>query len=263
MLSEFFSHADEHPHGWGFARFSKKHDRIEHSCDSAEKSEFARDLTETNPKVNNAIAHIRHATIGHVELVNCHPFSNCDKSGRRWTLQHKGTVFDSPTLNPYIHAQTGGTDSERVLLYLIERLNEEIEHHGRPLEPQERFRVFERMVAELSPKNALALMVYDNDYLFVHSNYVSALKTHELDGGIVFSTEELAAVKHLLALNGSGAPDGESSAEEIDLTWKPLPICRAFAYKNGELVFEGKKHDGEYIYREEDMKNLYQDFAAL
>ena len=73
-------------------------------------------------EVKNAFAHIRYATIGNVEFKNCHPYSDEDNTGRRWTLIHNGTIFEYKPLNAYVKEQSGDTDSERILIHIINLL---------------------------------------------------------------------------------------------------------------------------------------------
>ena len=70
-----------------------------------------------------ALAHIRLATIGNVEQDNCHPFTAVDNSGRTWTLIHNGTIFESDNIGKYVFLQKGETDSERILLYIVDSIN--------------------------------------------------------------------------------------------------------------------------------------------
>ena len=71
----------------------------------------------------NALAHIRLGTIGVKDFYNCHPFVKKDNAGRRWTLIHNGTVFDCPDLCKYSTEEEGETDSERILLAIVDLVN--------------------------------------------------------------------------------------------------------------------------------------------
>jgi glutamine amidotransferase len=220
---------------------------MRHSTEPANRSAAAKDLAESNPEVCCAFAHIRMATMGHVDLVNCHPFSAYDSGGRRWVMQHKGTMFDSPRLDPYLRRQSGGTDSERMLLYIIDCMNDAASALGREPVFDERFGVLTEIVRDLSPNNAFAILLHDGDYLYAHSNYHVALNRLERDGLTLLSTERLDAGGRLF---GDGA-------------WETFPICSLHAYRDGRLVAKAVPHDFEYIYDEADMLDLYRDFSAL
>jgi glutamine amidotransferase len=195
-----------------------------------------------------AVAHIRKATVGQVELDNCHPFAATDISGRTWTLTHKGTIFNHPPLDSYFYQQSGTTDSERILLALIDRVNEAIEHKAAPLEAAERFAVFDRLARELSLGNCVNLLVYDSDLLYAHRNYRGALHYLRLANGVLLCTSKLALAT---ALAAEGA------------AWKPLPLCTTFAYSAGKLVHRGEPTGNQYLDNELDTRYLYWDFSGL
>ena len=122
-LKAFYSHSTEHPHGWGQAVLRQDSALIEKESLEASKSNYLRERLSEPVRARLLLAHIRYATVGHVAYCNCHPFSGTDASGRRWTLTHNGTIFDCPALSKYFSEQTGETDSERILLCLLDRIN--------------------------------------------------------------------------------------------------------------------------------------------
>ena len=151
ILRTFFSHAEQHPHGWGLATFPDgEAPAIEKEPICATGSTYLKGLLEMPIEERTLIAHIRLATVGHLEYENCHPFTATDNRGRIWTLAHNGTIFNSPELNDYISIQYGDTDSERVLLHLIDRIDREQIRLGRSLDEEERFGILAAVIAELS-----------------------------------------------------------------------------------------------------------------
>ena len=97
-LKEFYSHCDEHPHGWGLAILDSDKFSVIKEPVKARSSVMLGNIL-LNPIVSkNALAHIRLGTIGVKDFYNCHPFVKKDNAGRRWTLIHNGTVFDCPDL---------------------------------------------------------------------------------------------------------------------------------------------------------------------
>ena len=125
-LKKFFGHSNEHPSGWGLSVLDETNPSIIKEAIKAENSNLLKGVLEKPLKSSKLVAHIRRATIGHVEYKNSHPFSRVDASGREWIFVHNGTIFDAPVLNKYQKEQEGETDSERILLYIIDRINEEI-----------------------------------------------------------------------------------------------------------------------------------------
>lgn len=123
-LKEFFSHSNAHPHGWGLACLEANNVQIEKEPIQASKSNHLRERLSTPIIAKTALAHIRYATVGNIDYNNCHPFIAKDQQGRTWTLIHNGTIFNGKPLNKYADFQNGETDSERILLYLVDQINQ-------------------------------------------------------------------------------------------------------------------------------------------
>ena len=169
-LKNFYSHSTHHPHGWGLACIARNGALIEKESIEASKSNYLKERLSQPVESKIILAHIRYATIGNVEYRNCHPFTGKDNTGRRWTLIHNGTIFDYPKLNPYIQKQMGDTDSERIFIYLMERLNDAQIQKGARLVFEERFELFESVVfgrkVSLCPYELQgdALLPYEKQY---------------------------------------------------------------------------------------------------
>jgi glutamine amidotransferase len=222
-LKEFFRHSVRHPNGWGLATFDGGV-KVHTETVSAVKSERLPALLEELPDCKVLLAHIRRATIGGVKPENCHPFVRTDFAGRTWTLMHNGTVFDDSKLFPYQKVQIGDTDSERILLYLIDKMNEKIARSTTPLNSFERFRVVERVVDDLSYRNKLNLIIYDGSKCYVHVNMRDTLYVRKDEDGAMFATTPLE-------------PQG----------WEPLPLNSVLVYEEGTLKYRGRDHHNEYL----------------
>jgi glutamine amidotransferase len=239
-LSEFYSHSDMHPHGWGLATMDGIEVQIEKETIQATKSNYLKERLAVPVRGKTVFAHIRYATIGNVERTNCHPYTKKDLSGRRWTMIHNGTIFDYPELNRYFKVQEGQTDSERILLHIVDLINDEIIGKGRELTDEERFNVLDNLVVSLSKGNKLNLILYDGEVLYVHTNQKDTLHYHKGEEEIVFSTHPLT-----------------------DERWAKVPFTQLLAYREDTLVTRGTVHGNEYIETEEDLKFLYQIFSNL
>ena len=237
VLREFFSHAERHPHGWGLARFGDGHaPSIEKEPVKATESELLGGILGERIEERALLAQ----TVGTMEYANCHPFSGADDSGRVWTLVHNGTIFSGAVLNDYIGLQFGETDSERILLHLIARVNRAQSSRGRSLTGAERFDILSSAIAALAKGSKLNLLVHDGEFLYAHTNFRDSLHYLEEDGAVTFSTCPLS--------------DGD---------WKPVPFTRLVAVKDGEFVREGTPHRNEYIYNPDDYRLVYMNFARL
>lgn len=239
-LRTFFSHSDRHPHGWGLACIDRGGAQIEKESVRACSSNYLRERLSQPISAKILLAHIRFATIGNVEYRNCHPFSGKDNTGRRWTLIHNGTIFDYAPLNRYIKVQRGDTDSERVFLYLLDRLNGEQEKKGARLSFEERFALFDGIVRDMAKGNKLNLLFSDGKYLYAHTNCRDTLYFLNKKNTVIVSTQPL---------------------DKDD--WQPLPFGQLLAFHKGRLVQSGTAHDEEYVEDKEAMKLLYQIFANL
>ncbi len=239
-LNAFFAHSDFHPHGWGLACVSRHSALIEKESVKAADSHYLRERLSQPVSEKLLLAHIRYATIGNVEYKNCHPFTGKDCTGRRWTLIHNGTIFDYPALYPFLKAQKGDTDSERVFLYLLDRLNEATRQNGARLHFEERFRLLDEIVCDMAKGNKLNLLFTDGKYLYAHTNCRGTLHRLEKNNAVIVATQPLS-----------------------DENWQPAPFCQLLAFTKGKLIKTGTEHRHAYIHSEEEMKLLYRIFANL
>lgn len=239
-LKEFFSHSNAHPHGWGLALLEQNEIQLEKEPVQATKSNYLKERLSVPISAKKAFAHIRYATIGNVEYRNCHPYTMKDMGGRRWTLVHNGTIFDYSPLNRYVTIQNGDTDSERILMYFVERINQEEMLLQRQMTGEERFHMLDSIIVEMSKGNKLNLLLYDGELFYVHTNYANSLYELVKENRVFFSTVPLGKEK-----------------------WRPVPFATFLAYRRGQRVFIGTDHGNEYKDSEENLKFLYRIFSDL
>ncbi len=242
-LEEFYRHSNEHPHGWGLVCLEGNEAFIEKEPIQASKSKYLEERMTAPIDNRNLFAHIRYATIGNVDYRNCHPYTRKDMRGRRWTMIHNGTIFEYPQLDKYFRLQEGDTDSERILMYIVDRINDMTRERGKDLKPRERFALIDEIVSDMSTGNKLNLLLYDGEYMYVHTNYKDSLyylEKQEKGNSVMFSTQPL-------------------STEE----WKKVPFTTLMVYQDGKPVYTGEAHGNEYIDNEENIKFLYQTFSNL
>ncbi len=240
QLREFVSHSVDHRHGWGLASFQGARFQLEKEPVQASKSEYLAKWLEKPVEADQLIAHIRLATVGTMEYENCHPFVRKDGWGRTWILAHNGTLFDCPQLNKYRGEQEGETDSERILCYLLDYINQKQQARGRTLPAEERFAVLDEKIAAITEHNKLNLLIYDGELLYVHTNYADSLYVRREGDGLLFATVPLDEKK-----------------------WQPHPFTTLCAYRAGQPVYQGIHHGKEYKDNEQDMKYLFANFSGL
>ena len=217
QMIEFFSHSNINPHGWGLML----DDDIFKGCEKADDSKELHKVLSNREKYRTVMGHIRFATVGSISPQNCHPFTACDITGRRWTLIHNGTIYKGSRLVRFMTTQQGDTDSERMFLYMMECFDRAQIHGG--LCAHDRFELMDRLVRELSVSNKLNLMIYDGELLYIHKNMKQTMMYRKLDSGYIFSTYPLD-----------------------DEEWSDVEMTRLYAYKNGELAFKGIKHNAYF-----------------
>ena len=222
-LREFFSDSKWNPHGWGLAWHEGTNLRLFKEPVTAFESSYLEYLINMGISCDMLIAHIRNATRGLINYANCHPFVGLDHSGRRWMLMHNGTVIEDELLRPYESQQAGTTDSERVLLLLLERLNEAIARNDGALDAEKRYDVIARLIADLSPNNKLNLVIDDGERTYAHTNTIQPTLYANRQPGVVYLCSR---------------PLGD------ELPWEALTRCSLFAMERGRIVRMDKVHDG-------------------
>lgn len=236
-LECFYNHSDEHPHGWGLATMQSDEFVIDKEPVKANCSQHLKNIL-SNPVVGkNVFAHIRLATVGEIISPNCHPFIEADDNNRSWMLIHNGTIFDFPDLEQYKDKENGDTDSERILLYIIDKVNEFENEKGAPSTIKERFNLLTQIVEKLSKGNKLNLMIYDGDLTYIHSNMKDSLYYLNNDDGFLVASTPLT--------------DDEG--------WKTVELNKLFALIDGNIIFESNEHDNEFILTEDHEKAI-EDF---
>lgn len=239
-LQEFFSHSFKHNQGWGMALFYGPAVSLEKEALGANQSYYLKSRLSHDIVIDNMIAHIRLASIGQMNYENTHPFVKHDNHGRSWTLAHNGTIFDFAQLDAYRQEQEGQTDSERILYYLIDHINRRQDELGHTLTPIERFSLLETLIAELSVHNKLNLLIWDGEFMYVHTNYRDTLYMKSSGVGLLFATQPL---------------DPEP--------WQPVPFLTLQVYRLGQNVFSGTKLSQEYFDPEKDFEYKNVDYSNL
>ncbi|MCR5451484.1 MAG: class II glutamine amidotransferase [Lachnospiraceae bacterium] len=240
LLEIFFSHSLEHRNGWGLALPDEDELFLARESHKAIDSAYLKGILKDDINTSGCIAHIRKATIGEVSQKNTHPFSAFDKSGRQWILAHNGTIFSSGILAPYQYTQEGTTDSERILLYIIDRINKLCTKADHVISSEIRMHSVDDAIRSITYGNKVNLLIYDGEFLYAHKNEPGTMYEKDIDEGIMLSTVPL-----------------ESKG------WREFEQNRLMVYRRGELVYAGDRHDNTYIHDEAKMKYLYFAYSGL
>lgn len=241
LLRSFITHSDEHHSGWGIALFYNGHASIEKEPVKAMDSRYLKERLRCLNETGDMLAHIRLATVGYSVYENCHPFTGYDASGRQWVLIHNGTLFGASDLSRYSSAQIGTTDSEQLLLHILDLTNREIEAKERALSFEERFGLLDQITCRIADGSKLNFLLHDGESLYVHCNFANSLFYLEDGDTVIFSTQPL----------------------QFKERWKPLPENRLHAYQNGACFAVGTDHGHTFTFTEEQLQYLYTAFATL
>lgn len=212
---------------------------LEKQPEASYKSNYLKQRLQYKVEADKMIAHIRLATRGSLNYENTHPFVMRDNSDRTWTLAHNGTIFDCDQLNPFTRSQQGQTDSERILAYIVSRMNIEMENK-KELSGQERFGLIDEILCEITPENKVNLLLFDGELMYVHTNYKNSLYSCRKGEAVVISTRPL---------------DYQ--------VWEPVPMNTLIAYQDGKQVYKGTDHKNEFFETEEKMRLLFLDYSNL
>lgn len=240
LLDSFFSHGRDCRDGWGLAVFRGENVTVEKEPVRATRSTYLKHRLSSEIKARNLFAHIRKATLGRIEYVNCHPFVREDDSGRMWTLVHNGTLFEGKYTSLFLDLQEGSTDSERILLYLTEQVNGFVRKNGCPPDEEERFRIVDKLTVRLSAGNKLNLLIFDGTAMYVHSNCPDSLYIWQDNEKCLFAT---------VPVRFGG--------------WEKVPMNQLLVYQNGRLIREGTRHSHVFHDEDHDFDTLYSAFAEL
>ena len=236
-LDTFFKHSVEHHNGWGLALLDDGMISVEKEPVRAVDSLYLKSRLTGSIETASCMAHIRKATIGDVSFTNTHPFALNDASGRKWILVHNGTIFESPFLSPYLHKQSGTTDSERILYYIVDMVNG---LQGKDITDREKFDLINGIVLKITPGNKVNFLLFDGENMYVHKNEQGTLFRTLIKEGVVFATRPLD-----------------------DTEWEELPQDTLLVYRSGRLIYEGDPHQNTYVHDDGKMRLIYMDHAML
>lgn len=220
-LREFFSDSTLHPHGWGLAWREDGEVRLHKEPTKAVESPCLDCILGKEVRAARLIAHIRTATRGTVSEENCHPFVGRDASGTSWVVAHNGTMLDTDLLKDLGRRPKGTTDSEQVMLFLLDRMDEALAACGRALTADERFEVLAEALAALSLGNKLNLVLGDGELTYVHTNTIQETLWW-------WQGQAVALV--------CSRPMGKG--------WEPVPRCQLMALRDGRAARIAHPHGG-------------------
>jgi predicted glutamine amidotransferase len=233
QLTTFFGDSVMHPHGWGLAiRDAQGNVNFHKEAQRAIDSAYLRTILDKPVQATHLQAHIRYATAGNVTYDNSHPFVGTDATGTEWSFIHNGSIFHQGLIQPFTPDAQGTSDSERVLIFLLDNLNRAA-FEG-VFDFAGRFDVLAQSLAALSYGNKLNVVLDDGTYTYVHTNTEEyTLYYQQRRDSVLFCTRPLDE-------------DG----------WKPLPKRRLFAFRDGKPVRVSEEKGGLYHFDKKQMSEF-------
>jgi predicted glutamine amidotransferase len=121
----------EHADGFGLAFHEGAGCRVFIDEARASDSALAEFLRRHPIRSRIALAHIRKATQGPVQIANCHPFVR-EWRGRHWSFCHNGDLQGFEPRLTGSHLPVGQTDSERAFCWMLQELRRRVRTRGTP-----------------------------------------------------------------------------------------------------------------------------------
>ena len=235
-LKLFYKHSAKNPKGWGLAYWNDKSEiTIYNEGKCGNDSELLQEILASPIESKVSIGHIRTATVGSMSDNNSHPFTRTDCTGREWTLAHNGNIYIGSQLLPFRDKQIGETDSECILLYIVDCINKKTERKGRPLNSKERCEIIDSITEELSKGNKLTLLIYDTEQFYVYTNIKEILYFSSQDDYYCFVGVPL----------------------DNNFFWNKVPLNVLIVYSGTNQIYYGPDHGNEFV------KNTPMKFQIL
>jgi predicted glutamine amidotransferase len=156
---------DEHRDGWGIAFFrDNRFDVILDKAPAAE-SALAEKISNDDIKSKTILAHIRKATVGAVQLNNCHPFQR-ELWGKSWLFCHNGHLGEfNPPLTRIFQAE-GDTDSERAFCFILQQLEQQFGDQ----QPSDvaLFNALNALSEHIAQQGTFNIMLSNGDWLYTY-----------------------------------------------------------------------------------------------
>ena len=190
---EFWMHSRVHQDGFGYYLADKNLLYV----NPRSAMNYINGLSKFNFESKLALCHIRFKTHGPASVLNCHPFIKYDVRGVRWSLIHNGYIADNYIAEALGRLQKGDTDSERILLCIVEAVNSFYEHSY--IENTTDFFTnlyiqIENMCSELSTLGKTNLIFTDSltNNMYVFMNHPMTLYYLQTPDGVHVSTTKLS-----------------------------------------------------------------------
>lgn len=211
--NEFWLHSRVHRDGFGYYL----QDRDDFYVNQKSALTCYSDLKKKDFTSKLALCHIRFKTHGPASVENCHPFIKSDIHGIKWSLIHNGYIDDTSYTEALSLLQSGETDSERILLSIIESVNETHEHSMIDNDTELQYFLYcsiEQTLNDMSSLGKINLIFTDS-----HTNNMCVYMNSP-------------SLYYLLTNNGIHISTSKLSDED----WRPVTPHKLHILNDGEIV---------------------------
>jgi len=228
-LKAFFAHSDENAHGWGLAILQNENINIEKEPIRASCSGYLNSRLEQPLLTKQAMGHIRKASSSPLTYNNTHPWMIKDNYGVYYACMHNGIISHYKPIADKIKKGSKETDSYLFFELLIDQINKKQKKLQRVLNDSERLKAIEEVIqmAASDEHGYLNLMIYCQGVLYLYACKEEQIHFLEKEEGFEFVSKPINKEN-----------------------FQPVPCCKVFAYKNGQLYIQGKdldtKWDGKF-----------------
>jgi glutamine amidotransferase len=157
-----------HGDGWGVAYFEGRDAHVLREASAAARSPWVEFLQGHPLRRKTALAHIRHATSGAIELANTQPFAR-ELHGRMIVFAHNGTLAGVEPIAGHRYQPIGDADSELAFCALLEMLAG-IEAQAGPRREETEFRIFAEFASQMRRHGPANIIVATKDFMFAHAD---------------------------------------------------------------------------------------------
>ena len=157
--------------GWGVAFYQGDDVALFREPAAAADSGMVRFLETQGPSTDLAISHIRHATLGAVQLSNTQPFLR-ELGGSTHVFAHNGNlpgIESSAVMNLGSYRPVGQTDSEHAFCALLARLRP-LWEDANPPSIEARLSLLAKFASDLRTLGPANFLYADGDALFAHGH---------------------------------------------------------------------------------------------
>ena len=231
--------------GWGAGFYQGNDVALFREPEAASDSPLVRLLETQGPSTSLAVSHIRHATMGAVNLANTQPFVR-ELSGRMHLFAHNGHlpgIMSSRNLLLNRFKPGGETDSEYAFCTLMARMQGLWKKSSAPPSIEQKMAVVSDYASDLRELGPANFLYADGDILFAHGHRRIQAATGQIEPpGLFMLSRQCCQESEVFEAAGVSVAQGYQEVvliASVPLStepWRPLEEGEVVAISRGRLV---------------------------